>query len=106
MFNGAANRESGGKRKNQHFRRRQRGPQDYRAIDSGGSLGLPSIRAAAAAGGLFFGKKNGAFGSAFCGGGHGGRVGRASLIKVLNVIVEDRAAQKWAQNLRQEQVRN
>ncbi len=106
LLDGGAHRESGGERQHQNFRRRQRGPEDHRTIDSGRARRLPRVGSAAAARGLLFGQKDAAFWSAFRSGGHGCSVGRSDFVEMVEVLVEDRAAQQRPQNLRQEQVRD
>ena len=54
------------------------------------------LRAAPAPGSLLFGKKHAAFSDALGRGCHGRRVGRANLVVVMDLIVEDRAAQRAA----------
>ncbi len=67
---------------------------------------MPRIGSAPAACSLFFSKKDAAFRRAFRRGGHRGRIGRSDFVEVMKMRVEDRAAHKRPQNLRQQQVRN
>src|ERR1700688_4339358 len=106
LLDGGANGQSGGERQNEDIRWRQRWPKDNRAIDSGGTRGLPGVSAAAAAGGLFFGEKCAAFRSSIGGCGHGGGVGGCDFVEMMKVGVEDGATQQGGEDLGEQQVGN
>src|SRR5258708_4363128 len=67
---------------------------------------MPRVSATAASPSLLFSQEDAALGSALGRCRHGSRIGRANLVEVMEMRVENGAAKEWAENFRQQQIRH